>query len=110
MHEKLDIGEILANNDCIVYDEEAEMYYFEIPGCFRDMTVKDQEFRIRDQSFCDKDHLEFTAAERTAIPVLKLDDPEFFHCDRGTVLLSQKSKSLFLLRFLDAVGERVYNT
>ena len=39
--EKIDVDEILANNDCIVYDDETEMYYFELSESFLNMTVKD---------------------------------------------------------------------
>ena len=39
--EILDINEILSGNDCIVYDEETELYYFETSESFLNMTVKD---------------------------------------------------------------------
>ncbi|MBR5178642.1 MAG: DUF5050 domain-containing protein [Lachnospiraceae bacterium] len=39
--EKIDVDEILDNNDCIVYDDETEMYYFELSESFLNMTVKD---------------------------------------------------------------------
>ena len=39
--DELDIDEILAGNDCIVYDEETELFYFEISDSFLNLTIKD---------------------------------------------------------------------
>lgn len=39
--DELDIDEILAGNDCIVYDEETELFYFEISESFLNLTIKD---------------------------------------------------------------------
>ena len=47
--EILDIDQIIAGNDCIVYDEETELYYFEISDSFLNLTVKDL---VNNQSPC----------------------------------------------------------
>ncbi len=39
--DELDIDEILAGNDCIVYDEETELFYFAISDSFLNLTIKD---------------------------------------------------------------------
>ena len=40
LDEVLDIDQIIAGNDCIVYDEETEMYYFETSDSFLNKTIK----------------------------------------------------------------------
>ena len=39
--DELDIDEILAGNDCIVYDEETELFYFEVSESFLNLTIRD---------------------------------------------------------------------
>ncbi|MBR4777485.1 MAG: hypothetical protein IK007_07715, partial [Lachnospiraceae bacterium] len=40
LDEVLDIDQIIAGNECIVYDEETEMYYFETSDSFLNKTMK----------------------------------------------------------------------